>query len=162
MKKETIYWLSGTAVLVGLVTYFVSDVLKTAKNGTEAPESAEPSSIKDYASSAVSNITAAITGNASFPLKNGSRGNNVKKLQQWLNSGENAGLTADGIFGTKTENAVKAMQVSSRSNEVKNYVTLFPIVNVPGINGALGISPVDQEQVFSGQVSQKFYNKFIA
>ncbi len=43
-------------------------------------------------------------------LKNGSRGNEVKKLQENLNKlGFNCG-TADGIFGVKTEAAVKAFQ----------------------------------------------------
>ena len=43
-------------------------------------------------------------------LKNGSRGNEVKKLQENLNKlGFNCG-TVDGIFGVKTEAAVKAFQ----------------------------------------------------
>ena len=37
-----------------------------------------------------------------FPLKVGSRGPNVKKLQEYLNQSSSAGLATDGIFGSKT------------------------------------------------------------
>ena len=37
-----------------------------------------------------------------FPLKVGSRGPNVKKLQEYLNKSSSAGLATDGIFGSKT------------------------------------------------------------
>lgn len=43
-------------------------------------------------------------------LKNGSRGNDVKTLQTALNKVGNYGLVADGIFGTKTETAVRDFQ----------------------------------------------------
>lgn len=41
----------------------------------------------------------------SFPLKNGSRGENVKKLQRFLNTKVSSGLQldVDGIFGDQTE-----------------------------------------------------------
>jgi peptidoglycan hydrolase-like protein with peptidoglycan-binding domain len=37
-----------------------------------------------------------------FPLKVGSTGPNVKKLQEYLNKSSSAGLVTDGIFGSKT------------------------------------------------------------
>lgn len=42
-----------------------------------------------------------------FPLKQGSRGNQVKKLQEYINA-QNQGvtLTVDGIYGPKTQQAV--------------------------------------------------------
>ena len=40
--------------------------------------------------------------NDKFPLKVGSRGPNVKKLQEYLNKSSSAGLVTDGIFGSKT------------------------------------------------------------
>lgn len=43
-------------------------------------------------------------------LKNGSKGEEVKTLQSKLNSFGNYGLTVDGIFGAKTEVAVKDFQ----------------------------------------------------
>lgn len=43
-------------------------------------------------------------------IKNGSKGYDVKILQQTLNKLMNCGLTVDGIFGAKTEQAVKKFQ----------------------------------------------------
>lgn len=45
-----------------------------------------------------------------FPLKQGSRGEEVRKLQEWLNK-QNAGITisVDGIFGPKTESLLFAV-----------------------------------------------------
>lgn len=43
-------------------------------------------------------------------LKNGSKGNDVKTLQTALNKVGNYGLTVDGIFGAKTEAAVRNYQ----------------------------------------------------
>lgn len=43
-------------------------------------------------------------------LKYGSRGTNVKTLQKALNMIQNSGLSVDGIFGTKTQAAVKKFQ----------------------------------------------------
>lgn len=45
-------------------------------------------------------------------IKNGSRGSEVMLLQEKLNQLMNAGLVADGIFGAKTEAAVKSFQKS--------------------------------------------------
>ena len=43
-------------------------------------------------------------------LKKGSKGNNVKLLQKFLNWALNSKLTTDGQFGTNTEKAVKEFQ----------------------------------------------------
>lgn len=43
-------------------------------------------------------------------LKNGSKGNNVKLLQKFLNWALNKNLTVDGKFGNNTEKAVKEFQ----------------------------------------------------
>lgn len=51
------------------------------------------------------------TNASSYPMvQNGSSGTAVKELQIMLNAVQNAGLTTDGIFGTKTKNAVIAFQ----------------------------------------------------
>jgi len=49
-----------------------------------------------------------IVGNDNFPLKNGSRGNRVTDLQKKINLySYGSKLAEDGIFGPKTEAAVK-------------------------------------------------------
>lgn len=54
-------------------------------------------------------------------IKNGSRGEDVKTLQTALNKTGNYGLATDGIFGAKTESAVKDFQ-KSRSLSVDGIV----------------------------------------
>lgn len=46
-------------------------------------------------------------------IKNGSKGDDVKILQQTLNHLLNSGLTVDGIFGTKTETIIKTFQMKN-------------------------------------------------
>jgi hypothetical protein len=46
-------------------------------------------------------------GNAKYPLKVGSKGENVRVLQAYLNKAYNAGLKEDGSFGSGTLSAVK-------------------------------------------------------
>lgn len=46
-------------------------------------------------------------------VKNGSRGNEVKTLQEALNKAGNYGLAVDGIFGAKTEAAVRDFQTKN-------------------------------------------------
>lgn len=46
-------------------------------------------------------------------LKTGSRGENVRKLQEMLNQKENCGLAIDGIFGKNTKNCVKQYQLNN-------------------------------------------------
>lgn len=51
---------------------------------------------------------------SSYPMvQNGSSGTAVKTLQTMLNAVQNAGLSTDGIFGTKTKSAVIAFQRAS-------------------------------------------------
>tara|TARA_Y100001972_G_C7579857_1_gene290881 strand:+ start:29 stop:421 length:393 start_codon:yes stop_codon:yes gene_type:complete len=47
---------------------------------------------------------------ASFPLKKGSKGLRVRKLQKFLNDTGSHNLAVDGDFGPLTENAVKSEQ----------------------------------------------------
>ena len=51
--------------------------------------------------------------NSQFPLSRGSRGEEVKVVQQWLNAKFNAGLDADGIFGRLTESALLKYRLTS-------------------------------------------------
>ena len=60
-------------------------------------------------------------------LSNGSRGDEVKKLQTSLiNAGYNVGSTgADGIYGSATENAVRKYQQANAKQERHHNVPVF-------------------------------------
>ena len=63
--------------------------------------------------SVASNISAStITSVSTSTLRKGSRGDEVKTLQQNLNTVMNTSLTTDGIFGTNTYDVLKAFQMS--------------------------------------------------
>lgn len=72
-----------------------------------------------------------------FPLKKGSKGVLVEMLQQWLNSENNESLKVDGIFGSKTEAAVKRNQTP-----FETFKQMHP-------------------EAVEGQVSEKFFKAFI-
>ena len=55
-------------------------------------------------------VNKSTTTNSRPTLKNGSRGNSVKELQNMLNKANSSGLTVDGIFGSGTERAVRDFQ----------------------------------------------------
>lgn len=80
-----------------------------------------------------------------FPLKKGSRGNEVKQLQKWINTNvlalikrnATAGIkldeplktvTVDGVFGTATENALASILRGQRTME-KSYYDSANIAN---------------------------------
>lgn len=71
-----------------------------------------------------------------FPLQIGSRGDNVKKLQAFLNQKINAGLNVDGVFGSKTAEAVKKTIGSSQVSEsmFKQYI------GAPVLSAGAGLS----------------------
>ena len=72
-----------------------------------------------------------------FPLKVGSRGPNVKKLQEYLNKSSSAGLATDGIFGSKTLAAWVLEQ-----QPFSSFKQMYP-------------------EAVEGQVSEKYFNKYI-
>ncbi len=77
------------------------------------------------------------TANDDFPLKKGSRGEGVTKLQEFLNNNSNESLVVDGIFGSKTEAAVKRNQTPFAT-----FKQMHP-------------------DAVEGQVQQKFFRTFI-
>jgi hypothetical protein len=91
-------------------------------------------------------ITANLLPVASYPLKNGSFGGNVQRLQVWLNDKgySNPKLVADGKFGTKTQMAVKNMQDYPKEKIINDYLKdIFKVEWNPN------------------EVSQEFYEVFI-
>lgn len=84
-------------VVIILIILFIRNRNKTTTTTTTT------TTIPSTTSSAITNITAP-TKNDSFPLSYGSRGENVKKWQMYLNS-KGSTLTVDGIWGPLTEAA---------------------------------------------------------
>lgn len=73
-----------------------------------------------------------------FPLRRNSCGSEVAKLQAYLNNSGSYGLVVDGKFGRLTENAVKDEQ-----SPFAEFKSMYP-------------------NAIQGQVTQEFYNDFIA
>lgn len=75
-----------------------------------------------------------LTQNASFPLKNGSRGKQVVELQKFLNTNKYADpkLVVDGVFGSNTERALANMYRNASSKQLSDYIksNLFGGINV--------------------------------
>lgn len=91
-------------------------------------------------------------------LKNGSRGNEVKTLQEALNKAGNYGLATDGIFGAKTDAAVKDFQR-------KNKLGVDGIVG-PQTWTALGfkttVSTVNEDSTFTTPHGLVIENHFLS
>jgi len=73
-----------------------------------------------------------------FPLRRGSCGNEVAKLQAFLNTSGSYGLVVDGKFGQLTENAVKEEQ-----SPFADFKSMYP-------------------NAIFGQITADYYNDFIA
>lgn len=150
MKKKT-----NTGLFIGIGIAVVGVVLllilpkRSRASTTENPF--QPSSIGSVGgagsgSSGVSNSNDGCGRSASgtvyvktgFPLRRGSCGNEVKKLQSFLNGQGNYGLEVDGKFGGQTENAVKDEQ-----SPFVTFQSMYP-------------------NAIFGQISQQYYNDFIA
>jgi hypothetical protein len=103
MKNKNLYIaLGGLATVVAVyVGYTVLKKKPTtfgeAVNDTKETIVTLPKTVKNVVNG---------VGNDNLPLKVGSKGDNVKKLQIFLNDVDNQSLVEDGIFGAKTLKAV--------------------------------------------------------
>lgn len=85
--------------------------------------------------------TKPVAKKSTYPaLKKGSKGASVVTLQALLNSRNKAGLVRDGVFGPRTEKAVKAFQKKSKlkaTGKLNNatWAKLLPVLK-PGQKGA--------------------------
>lgn len=111
MKKQTVVFLTITAVLTGVVSFFAYNLYKKPKI-TETEEGYLEESI-DLSS----NLD-------TFPLTVGSKGEQVIALQKFLNATSGAKLETDGIFGPLTLKALIAEQGLNAPNEEKGKVSL--------------------------------------
>ena len=134
----------GAFGLIALGSYLVYRYSVKTKKGKKLTYT---ESVKEDVKDATSTIVNTVLPVASYPLKKGSKGSNVVVLQWWLNNNGYAEpkLVTDGIFGAKTESAVRNMQEYANQKVIADYV----VNNLFNTNFAYG------------QVSQDFFTKFV-
>jgi hypothetical protein len=134
----------GAFGLIALGSYLVYRYSVKTKKGEKLTYT---ESVKEDVKDATSTIVNTVLPVASYPLKKGSKGSNVVVLQRWLNNNGYAEpkLVTDGIFGAKTESAVRNMQEYANQKVIADYV----VNNLFNTNFAYG------------QVSQDFFTKFV-
>lgn len=142
IKDKKIFWSAFAVIGVGayLIYSFIS---KTKKEQTLS----YTDSVKEDVKGATNSVVSAVLPLAPYPLKNGSKGSNVVVLQKWLNDNGYASpkLTTDGIFGAKTESAVRNMQENANQKAIFDYV-----------NNSMWTTDFAY-----GKVSQDFFTKFV-
>ena len=134
----------GAFGLIALGSYLVYRYSVKTKKGKKLTYT---ESVKEDVKDATSTIVNTVLPVASYTLKKGSKGSNVVVLQRWLNNNGYAEpkLVTDGIFGAKTESAVRNMQEYANQKVIADYV----VNNLFNTNFAYG------------QVSQDFFTKFV-
>jgi len=134
----------GAFGLIALGYYLVYRYISKTKKGEKLTYG---ESVKEDVKDATDTIVSAVSLVAPFPLKNGSKGSNVIVLQKWLNDKGYASpkLVTDGIFGAKTESAVRNMQEFANEKAIADYIS----------NG------IWSTDFAYGKISQEFYTKFI-
>ncbi len=143
MTKNKKLFLGAFAV-IGVGAYLVYRFISKTKKGETLTY---PESVKQDVKGATSTIVSAVLPVASYPLKNGSKGSNVITLQNWLNKNGYAqpNLTPDGVFGAKTESAVRNMQEYPNQKAIADYIS----------------SNSFSTNFVYGQVSLEFFTKFV-
>jgi hypothetical protein len=134
----------GAFGLIALGSYLVYRYSVKTKKGEKLTYT---ESVKEDVKDATSTIVNTVLPVASYPLKKGSKGSNVVVLQKRLNNNGYAEpkLVTDGIFGAKTESAVRNMQEYANQKNIADYI----VNNIFSTNFAYG------------QVSQDFFTKFV-
>ena len=119
IKDKKLFW--GAFAVIGVGAYLIYSFISKTKKGQTLSYT---DSVKEDVKGATSAVTNMVLPVASYPLKNGSKGSNVVTLQKWLNDNgyANPKLTTDGIFGAKTESAVRNMQENANTRAIYDYV----------------------------------------
>lgn len=104
----------------------VSDNKASAASATN-----EPKGIVEKVKDAVKTVIETVTPNSDgpFPLQKGSRGEEVKNLQHYINLKSIANLVEDGVFGTKTETVLKNLWKTtsvSKAEYIKMMKEIYP------------------------------------
>jgi hypothetical protein len=122
--------------LVSGIAYLLYNLVKRQPKSVKATAT----DLRDAIRVAPSEIKAAVTGkylSCNFPLKKGCGGDNVTKLQKFLNKEGQYNLVEDGKFGDLTENAVIDNQ-----NPFTAWKAMYP-------------------KAIKGQVSKEFFDLFM-
>ncbi len=133
--------LGGAAVIGGI--YLAVKAMKgnkAAGAGNKNIIKQVVDSVKSTVSPNSNNSTGSSNGSGVFPLKKGSNNTTVRELQSALD-GHGAGIVIDGIFGDKTEAALKAY---NGRTSVGSRAELDAIINSqPFLQPAPPIQPFD-------------------
>jgi lysozyme family protein len=142
IKNKKLFY--GAFAVIGLGAYLVYRFISKTKSGEQLTYA---ESVKQDVNTATNTIKDIVLPVASYPLKNGSKGSNVVTLQKWLNDKGYASpkLVTDGIFGAKTESAIKLMQETPYEKTISDYISKAQFTS----------------DYSFGQVSQDFYQKFV-
>jgi len=120
MKNKNRNLFIGAFAVIGVGAYLVYRFISKTKGGEQLTYT---DSVKQDVKGATNAVVNTVLPNASFPLKNGSKGSNVIVLQKWLNDSGYASpkLVTDGVFGAKTESAVRTMQQFPNQKSILDY-----------------------------------------
>lgn len=143
MKKNKTYLFAGAFVVIGIGAYLIYKFVTKSKPIGISTSEESPSQPKSTSTT----LSSSSLPSASFPLKNGSKGKEVKVLQKWLNDKgySSPKLVEDGIFGAKTESVVKSMQMGAFEKSISDYLA------DSSFSG----------NYKSGQITKDFYDIFI-
>lgn len=149
MKKETIIWLSISAILVGSLSFFIYDLYKKPKNSNSNSDNEISEDIDnpiDYTieESTTGNSSSGLYTNQNFPFGKGSGGPRILALQKFINKYSNKNLTLDGKFGPNTEKEWLNIQlqdiiINTNTPAWINYKKTYP-------------------NAVAGKVDEQFYN----
>lgn len=120
MKEKKIYIAIAVIVLVVFALWLAKKLTNKSNSGITSTESTN------------SETPTTVIIDAPFPLKRGSRGDNVKCLQRFLNAHNDTGILAplqiDGIFGPKTQNMLSTLYSISEVSQSfynNNYIGAY-------------------------------------
>lgn len=152
MKKNNKYLFAGAFVVIGVGAFLIYRFATKSKSvggvvSEQKPNETSTGSAGSSTSTGTTASTPSSLASTSFPLKNGSKGSQVQVLQKWLNDKgySSPKLVEDGVFGVKTETAVKSMQNRAFEKSISDYLIDSAFAGTYKL----------------GQVSKDFYDIFI-
>lgn len=153
MKNKNSKLIIGAVVLISTGAYLVFRFLTKNKSNSNIDSNIDSNkSNQEQNTKSSENLVQSLENtnlqSTEFPLKIGSKGKEVVVLQNWLNDNDYARpkLVDDGVFGSKTENAVNFLQTSPRLKVINDYFTAVTFNGKP---------------IKKGQITKDFYEIFI-